>query len=219
MVRCMHGRGRRPRHAEQALRHRGAVRIHAVGCGAAGSARMPAQRAPLAASPCPSGSPSLPPRAGTTSVTLPGHLCYQRSRCVKYRVRVCPLRRSSSLRHGSEVDLTLALASLRPCCGQRPSTGWQVWHPPAVREPRGPHERREVRASIGAGFLYPLVGDLPTIPGLPTRPCFYDVRCRRCRWRHTRPAHAAGMTLQGYLVHLCTLMVELTMKYAHGRSK
>lgn len=37
---------------------------------------------------------------------------------------------------------------------------------------------REVRASIGAGFLYPLVGDLPTIPGLPTRPCFYDVRLR-----------------------------------------
>lgn len=34
---------------------------------------------------------------------------------------------------------------------------------------------REVRASIGAGFLYPLVGDLPTIPGLPTRPCFYDI--------------------------------------------
>jgi formate--tetrahydrofolate ligase len=34
---------------------------------------------------------------------------------------------------------------------------------------------REVRASIGAGFLYPLVGDMPGIPGLPTRPCFYDI--------------------------------------------
>jgi formyltetrahydrofolate synthetase len=36
-------------------------------------------------------------------------------------------------------------------------------------------EVREIRASIGAGFLYPLLGDIMTIPGLPTRPGFYDV--------------------------------------------
>ncbi|XP_040920745.1 monofunctional C1-tetrahydrofolate synthase, mitochondrial isoform X2 [Toxotes jaculatrix] len=34
---------------------------------------------------------------------------------------------------------------------------------------------REVRASIGAGFIYPLVGTMSTMPGLPTRPCFYDI--------------------------------------------
>ncbi|XP_025105266.1 C-1-tetrahydrofolate synthase, cytoplasmic-like isoform X2 [Pomacea canaliculata] len=34
---------------------------------------------------------------------------------------------------------------------------------------------REVRASIGAGFIYPLVGKMSTMPGLPTRPCFYDI--------------------------------------------
>lgn len=34
---------------------------------------------------------------------------------------------------------------------------------------------REVRASVGAGFLYPLVGSMSTMPGLPTRPCFYDI--------------------------------------------
>ena len=34
---------------------------------------------------------------------------------------------------------------------------------------------RDIRASIGAGFLYPLVGEMTTIPGLPTRPCFYDI--------------------------------------------
>lgn len=34
---------------------------------------------------------------------------------------------------------------------------------------------REVRASVGAGFLYPLVGEMPTIPGLPSRPVFYDI--------------------------------------------
>lgn len=30
-------------------------------------------------------------------------------------------------------------------------------------------------ASVGAGFLYPLVGSMQTMPGLPTRPCFFDV--------------------------------------------
>jgi formyltetrahydrofolate synthetase len=34
---------------------------------------------------------------------------------------------------------------------------------------------RDLRASIGAGFLYPLVGEMRTMPGLPTRPAFYDV--------------------------------------------
>jgi len=34
---------------------------------------------------------------------------------------------------------------------------------------------REIRASVGAGFLYPLLGKLSTMPGLPTRPGFFDV--------------------------------------------
>lgn len=34
---------------------------------------------------------------------------------------------------------------------------------------------RDVRASAGAGFVYPLVGAMVTMPGLPTRPCFYDI--------------------------------------------
>uniref|UniRef100_A0A8C4EFP5 C-1-tetrahydrofolate synthase, cytoplasmic n=1 Tax=Dicentrarchus labrax TaxID=13489 RepID=A0A8C4EFP5_DICLA len=34
---------------------------------------------------------------------------------------------------------------------------------------------RDIRASVGSGFLFPLVGTMPTIPGLPTRPCFYDI--------------------------------------------
>jgi formyltetrahydrofolate synthetase len=33
----------------------------------------------------------------------------------------------------------------------------------------------DVRASVGAGFLIPLVGEMRTMPGLPTRPVFYDV--------------------------------------------
>lgn len=34
---------------------------------------------------------------------------------------------------------------------------------------------RDIRASVGAGFLYPLLGKMSTMPGLPTRPAFMDV--------------------------------------------
>lgn len=33
----------------------------------------------------------------------------------------------------------------------------------------------DIKLSAGAGFIYPLLGEIPTIPGLPTRPCFYDM--------------------------------------------
>jgi formyltetrahydrofolate synthetase len=34
---------------------------------------------------------------------------------------------------------------------------------------------RDIRASVGAGFLYPLAGEMRTMPGLPSRPVFMDV--------------------------------------------
>jgi formyltetrahydrofolate synthetase len=34
---------------------------------------------------------------------------------------------------------------------------------------------REVRASVGAGFIYPLVGTMSTMPGLATHPAFMDI--------------------------------------------
>ena len=34
---------------------------------------------------------------------------------------------------------------------------------------------RELRASVGAGFIYPLLGQMSTMPGLPTRPVYFDV--------------------------------------------
>ncbi len=33
----------------------------------------------------------------------------------------------------------------------------------------------DIRASVGAGFLYPLLGEMSTMPGLPTRPVYYNV--------------------------------------------
>ena len=34
---------------------------------------------------------------------------------------------------------------------------------------------KDIRLSAGAGFLYPLAGDIRTMPGLPSRPAFMDV--------------------------------------------
>jgi len=34
---------------------------------------------------------------------------------------------------------------------------------------------RDIRASVGAGFLYPICGEMRTMPGLPSRPAFVDV--------------------------------------------
>ncbi|MGD9108644.1 MAG: formate--tetrahydrofolate ligase [Gammaproteobacteria bacterium] len=34
---------------------------------------------------------------------------------------------------------------------------------------------KSVRASVGAGFIYPLLGEMMTMPGMPTRPAYYDV--------------------------------------------
>ena len=34
---------------------------------------------------------------------------------------------------------------------------------------------RDIRASVGAGFLYPLLGEMRTMPGLSTRPSYYDI--------------------------------------------
>jgi formyltetrahydrofolate synthetase len=34
---------------------------------------------------------------------------------------------------------------------------------------------RDIRAAVGAGFLYPLCGDMMTMPGLPSRPAFEGV--------------------------------------------
>jgi formate--tetrahydrofolate ligase len=47
-------------------------------------------------------------------------------------------------------------------------------------------EVREVRASVGAGFIYPICGTMSTMPGLPTEPNRHPNRSRRRR-QHRRP--------------------------------
>jgi len=34
---------------------------------------------------------------------------------------------------------------------------------------------RDVRASVGAGFIYPLIGEMQTMPGLGSRPGFFEI--------------------------------------------
>jgi len=34
---------------------------------------------------------------------------------------------------------------------------------------------QDIRVAVGAGYIYPLCGEIKTIPGLPTRPNFYDI--------------------------------------------
>uniref|UniRef100_A0A1I7WIN9 Uncharacterized protein n=1 Tax=Heterorhabditis bacteriophora TaxID=37862 RepID=A0A1I7WIN9_HETBA len=34
---------------------------------------------------------------------------------------------------------------------------------------------RDVRASVGTGFIYPLVGEMTSMPGLSTLPCFFHI--------------------------------------------
>lgn len=50
-------------------------------------------------------------------------------------------------------------------------------HDPSLKgEPKGFRiPVRDLRAALGAGFLYPLVGEMSTMPGLSTRPVFFDI--------------------------------------------
>ncbi len=50
-------------------------------------------------------------------------------------------------------------------------------HDPALKgRPKGFRiPIRSVNASIGAGFLYPVAGQISLMPGLPTRPAYYDI--------------------------------------------
>jgi len=56
-------------------------------------------------------------------------------------------------------------------------THLSISHDPALKNaPRGYRVPvRDIRASIGAGFLYPLLGDMRTMPGLGSTPSFFKV--------------------------------------------
>ena len=73
-----------------------------------------------------------------------------------------------------ELYTRLGFANLPLCMAK---THLSLTHDPAMKGvPKGYKiPIRDIRASVGAGFLYPLLGEMRTMPGLPTRPVFYDV--------------------------------------------
>ncbi len=73
-----------------------------------------------------------------------------------------------------ELYTRLGFANLPLCMAK---THLSLSHDPALKGvPKGfVVPIRDIRASVGAGFLYPLLGEMRTMPGLPTRPVFYDV--------------------------------------------
>ena len=68
----------------------------------------------------------------------------------------------------------LGLGNLPICMAK---THLSLSHDPALKGvPKGFRiPIRDVRASAGAGFLYPILGEISTMPGLPTRPAFVDI--------------------------------------------
>jgi methylenetetrahydrofolate dehydrogenase (NADP+)/methenyltetrahydrofolate cyclohydrolase/formyltetrahydrofolate synthetase len=73
-----------------------------------------------------------------------------------------------------ELYTRLGFANLPLCMAK---THLSLSHDPALKGvPKGFRVPiRDIRASVGAGFLYPLLGEMRTMPGLPTRPVFFDV--------------------------------------------
>jgi methylenetetrahydrofolate dehydrogenase (NADP+)/methenyltetrahydrofolate cyclohydrolase/formyltetrahydrofolate synthetase/formate--tetrahydrofolate ligase len=56
-------------------------------------------------------------------------------------------------------------------------THLSISHDPALKNAPSGYTLtvREVRASVGAGFIYPLLGEMRTMPGLPSKPAFMNV--------------------------------------------
>lgn len=88
--------------------------------------------------------------------------------------------RADAVTYTSEADAKIKLftdmgLSHLPLCMAK--THLSFSHDPRLKgTPRGwTLPITNVRASVGAGFLYPLCGTMRTMPGLPTRPAFTDV--------------------------------------------
>ncbi len=56
-------------------------------------------------------------------------------------------------------------------------THLSISHDPAIKNAPSGYALpvREVRASVGAGFIYPLLGQMRTMPGLPSKPVYMNV--------------------------------------------
>jgi methylenetetrahydrofolate dehydrogenase (NADP+)/methenyltetrahydrofolate cyclohydrolase/formyltetrahydrofolate synthetase len=98
----------------------------------------------------------------------------------KIETIACEIYRAEGVDYTSEAEAKIRLftdmgLSHLPLCMAK--THLSFTHDPAIKGT--PREWRlpitDVRASVGAGFLFPLCGTMRTMPGLPTRPVFTDI--------------------------------------------
>jgi methylenetetrahydrofolate dehydrogenase (NADP+)/methenyltetrahydrofolate cyclohydrolase/formyltetrahydrofolate synthetase len=107
---------------------------------------------------------------------------YSDDMSIKEKIETVALQiyRAASVSYTAEAEARIklftqmGLARLPLCMAK---THLSFTHDPAVKgAPRGwTLPIVNVRASVGAGFLYPLCGAMRTMPGLPSRPAFTDV--------------------------------------------
>ena len=110
------------------------------------------------------------------------HLLYEDGMSIKEKIEAVAreIYRADGVDYTAEADAKIKLftemgLSHLPLCMAK--THLSFSHDPKLKgAPRGWRlPITDVRASVGAGFLFPLCGSMRTMPGLPTRPAFTEI--------------------------------------------
>jgi len=110
------------------------------------------------------------------------HFLYEDDMSIKEKIEVIvrEIYRADGVDYTDEAEAKIklytgmGLAHLPLCMAK---THLSFTHDPAIKgTPRGWRMPiTDVRASVGAGFIFPLCGTMKTMPGLPTRPVFTNI--------------------------------------------
>jgi formyltetrahydrofolate synthetase len=110
------------------------------------------------------------------------HFLYEDDMSIKEKIETIAteIYRAEQVSYTSEAEAKIkqftemGLSHLPLCMAK---THLSFTHDPSLKgTPRGwTLPIRDVRASVGAGFIFPLCGTMSTMPGLPTRPAFTDI--------------------------------------------
>ena len=110
------------------------------------------------------------------------HFLYDVNQSIKEKIEIlaCEVYGAGEVEYSEEAEKKIALyTSLgydkTPVCMAK--THLSLSHDPHLKGvPKGfIFPIRDIRASMGAGFLYPLAGEMRTMPGLPSRPAFMGI--------------------------------------------
>jgi formyltetrahydrofolate synthetase len=110
------------------------------------------------------------------------HFLYEDDMSIKEKIETIAteIYRAEQVSYTSEAEAKIkqftemGLSHLPLCMAK---THLSFTHDPSIKgTPRGwTLPIRDVRASVGAGFIFPLCGTMSTMPGLPTRPVFTNI--------------------------------------------